>query len=175
MASRSTVRTPVAVASAAAWLAAGKTRVPGGWDFGSETMFMPYFKLRAFAVQPGAAASIASIRQMAVMRQIAEPRHAGLELQLDSAGRAVALLADDDFGLAVHQRHVELPFFVFRRARAGLLVGEIIFLAEHEHHHVGVLLDRAGLTQVRQLRALVVAAFHSPRGLPPDATIARAR
>ena len=26
----------------------------------------------------------------------------------------MALLADDDFGLAVHQRHVELPFFVFR-------------------------------------------------------------
>src|ERR1700724_4555580 len=165
MASRSTVRTPVAVASAAAWLASGESRLRGGRDFGSETMFMPYFKLRAFAVQPGAAASIASIRQMAVMRQIAEPRHAGLELQLDSAGWAMALLADDDFGLAVHQRHVELPFFVFRRSDPRFLVGEVIFLAVHEHHHVGVLLDRAGFTQVGQLRAFVVAALDLARQL----------
>jgi hypothetical protein len=81
---------------------------------------------------------------MAVLGEIAEPRQAGFELQFHGAGGAMALVADDDFGLAVHQRHVELPFFIFRRARTRFLVGEVIFLAEHEHHHVGVLLDRAG-------------------------------
>ncbi len=125
---------------------------------------MPHFTRRAAAVQPRAAFS-SPVRQMAVLRQIAEPRELALELQFDGAGRAVALLADDDFGLAVHQRHVELPFFVFRRADARLLVGEVIFLAIHEHHDVGVLLDRAGFTQVGQLRALVVAVFDLTRQL----------
>jgi hypothetical protein len=37
--------------------------------------------------------------------EIAEARDRGVELQLHGAGRAVALLADDDLGLAVHQRH----------------------------------------------------------------------
>src|SRR5713101_3517785 len=148
MASRSTVSTPVAVASAAAWFASGERMVLAGIDFASETMFMPHFTRRSGAVQPGNRGLIGSLRQMAVMRQIAEPRQAGLELQFDGAGGAVPLLADDDFGLAVHQRHVQLPFFVFRRAGPRLLVGEIVFLAEHEHHHVGVLFDRAGFTQV---------------------------
>ena len=107
--------------------------------------------------------SVGVRRQMAVLREVAEPGELALELQFDGAGRAVALLADDDFGLAVHQRHVELPFFVFRRADARLLVGEVIFLAVHEHHDVGVLLDRTGFTQVGQLRALVVAAFDLTR------------
>ena len=41
----------------------------------------------------------------------------------------------------------------------------VVFLAEDEDHHVGVLLDRAGFTQVRELRPLVVAAFDLPREL----------
>src|SRR5260370_32337094 len=92
------------------------------------------------------------IGQMAVMRQSAESRKLAFKLQFDRAGRAVALLADDDLGLAVHKRHVELPFFVFRRTDARFLVGEVIFLAEHDYHDVGVLFDRPGFTQVRQLR-----------------------
>jgi hypothetical protein len=39
----------------------------------------------------------------AVMRQIAESRKLAFKLQLDRASRAVALLADDDLGLAVNQ------------------------------------------------------------------------
>ena len=42
---------------------------------------------------------------------------------------------------------------------------QIVFLTEHEQHHVGVLLDRAGLAQVRKLRPLVVAALDLPRQL----------
>ena len=51
------------------------------------------------------------------------------------------------------------------RAFARLLVLEVIFLAIHEHHHVGVLFDRARFTQVRELRALVVARFNLTRQL----------
>ena len=39
--------------------------------------------------------------QMVVLRQIAEAGIFAFEGQFDRAGRAVALLADDDFGLAV--------------------------------------------------------------------------
>ena len=35
----------------------------------------------------------------------------------------------------------------------------VVLLAEHEHHHVGVLFDRSRFPQVRQLRALVLAGF----------------
>src|SRR5438876_11482124 len=164
MASRSTVSTPVAVTSAAAWFASGESRVPCGMDLGSGAMFMPLFTRRNAAIQPQFA-SIAAVGQVAILCEIAEARELALELHFHGAGRAVALLADDDFGLAVHQRHIELPFLVFRRARTRFLIGQIVFLAEHEHHNVGVLLDRAGFTQIRQLRALVVAAFDLTRQL----------
>src|SRR5712691_666415 len=42
-------------------------------------------------------------RQPALVGEVGEARHLGLELQLDRAGRAVTLLADDDLGLAVHR------------------------------------------------------------------------
>ena len=41
----------------------------------------------------------------------------------------------------------------------------IIFLAEHEQHDVGVLLDRAGFAQVRKLRPLVLAVLDLARQL----------
>src|SRR5260370_737126 len=159
MPSRSTVSTPVALASAAAWFASGERRLLAGIDFGSETMFMPRLYAAEQGGQPCNRGLIGSLRQLAVMGQVAEPRQAGLELQFDGAGRAVPLLADHDSGLAMHQRHVQLPFLVFRRAGPRLLVGEIVFLTDHEHHHVSVLFDRPGFTQVRQWRTLVVAAL----------------
>src|SRR5258707_14656755 len=116
------VRPQVAAASAAAWLASGERSVLRGIDLGSETMFMPRFYAAPDGRSTVQTASITSLRQMAVMRQIAEPGQAGFELQFNRAGRAVALFADDDFGLAMNQRHVQLPFFVFRRARAGLFI-----------------------------------------------------
>src|ERR1700747_292553 len=97
----------------------------------------------------GKVSLVRPIRQMAVLGEIAEPGDRRIEVQFDGTGRTVTLLADDDFGLAVHQGHVELPLLIFRRARAWLLVAEIILLAIHEDDEVGVLFDRAGFTQIR--------------------------
>jgi len=44
-------------------------------------------------------------------------------------------------------------------------VGRFLFFLVNEDHHVGVLFDRAGFTQVRQLRALIVARFDLARQL----------
>src|SRR5580658_296423 len=69
------------------------------------------------------------------------------------ADRAVALLADDDLGGAVHLLEPVCPFLIgfvefavvvmldLRR----LFARQIIFFAEDEHHDVRVLLDRARL------------------------------
>ena len=81
-----------------------------------------FYARHTAAVQPRAARQYCFGPAMAVMGEIAEAGELALELQFDGAGRAVALLADDDFGLAVHQRHVELPFLVFGRADPRLLV-----------------------------------------------------
>ena len=78
----------------------------------------------------------------------------GVEGELDGADGAVALFRDDDFGDAnqlVQPVAPFLPFLVrFRIARVcrRLGAGEVIFLAEHEHHDVGILFDRAGFAQV---------------------------
>ena len=78
----------------------------------------------------------------------------------------MALLGDDDVGRALDLVEQSLPFDIFRVVRiARLLVLDVVFLAEHEQHHVGVLLDGAGFAQVRKLRALVLAAFHLTREL----------
>ena len=65
----------------------------------------------------------------------------------------------------VHLVHQVLPFLMLGGVGAGLLAGEVIFLAVDEEHHVGILLDGAGLSEVGQLRALVVAVFDLARKL----------
>src|SRR5687767_3881850 len=65
------------------------------------------------------------------------------ERELDGAGRTVALLSHDDFGYAFHLR-IRLP-----------VVGAVLLLAEDEHDEVGVLLERAGLAQVGELRPVI--------------------
>src|SRR5947208_589781 len=106
MASRSTVRMPVAAACAAAWLASGESREES--DFGSEAMFMPYVTWPAARVQPAEERLRNAVRQIIVFDEITEPRELPFELQSDSARRSVALLCDDDFGLAKGKLHVEL-------------------------------------------------------------------
>src|ERR1051325_5144888 len=132
MASRSMVRTPgavaVAAASAAAALASGDNRSAAAIDFRSDAGAMPHSTRGPGEVQPCMAMSVSPFRQVALLCEIAEARELAFEMQFDRTGWAVTLLADNDFGLAVHQRHLELPFFVFRRARARLLVGEVVFL-----------------------------------------------
>src|ERR1700730_1753288 len=83
------------------------------------------------------------LERLIVARQIVEAGDRGIELQVDVAGGAMTLLADDDLGLAVGRIHLGLPLDVVVGARPWLLVAEVILLAEHEQHHVGVLLDRA--------------------------------
>src|ERR1700682_65385 len=56
--------------------------------------------------------------------QVVEPRVGAAELELDHAGRAVAVLGDDQLGDAS-------PF-----------VGLVVLGAEKEHHDVRILLDR---------------------------------
>ena len=40
-----------------------------------------------------------------------------------------------------------------------LALAQIIFLAIHKHHHIGVLLNRARLAQVSQIWPFVLALF----------------
>ncbi len=86
-------------------------------------------------------------------------------MQLDGADGAVALLADDDLGDVAHMVHVFLPGQVFGRALARLGPAFVIALAIDEHDHVGVLFDRSGFAQVRQLGPLVLARLHLARQL----------
>src|SRR3954468_2925875 len=62
----------------------------------------------------------------------------------DVSGRAVSVLGHDEVRLT--------------RAR-GLLLVEV--LAVQQNHHVGVLLDRAGLSKVGELRALVLSLLRA--------------
>ncbi len=98
--------------------------------------------------------------------QIGEAGKFRLERQLHGAGRSVTLLGDDDVGCAFHLVEQGFPFRVFRIGRiAWLHVLDVIFFTEHEQHHVGVLLDRAGFAKVGKLRTFVFTAFHRTREL----------
>src|SRR6516165_7655413 len=90
MASRSTLSTPVAVASAAALFASGERMEFAGIDFGSEAMFMPYSKRGKAAVQPPMAGTlVGSVGQLVFEHEIAKARDGGVEVELDGAGRTV--------------------------------------------------------------------------------------
>src|SRR5947209_3916724 len=81
---------------------------------------------------------------------------AGIRFQEDDRDFArgpVSLLADDQLGLDTE----------FRRALFGLLAG--LPLAEDEYHDVRVLLDRAGLAEVGELRSLPRTLFGRPAQL----------
>ena len=72
----------------------------------------------------------------------------------------MALLADDDLGLAMQVAHPLGPFrHLVELVVRGFFPLDVIFLAEDKHHDVGVLLDRARFPKVAQLGPLVVAAF----------------
>src|SRR5208337_3787759 len=91
---------------------------------------------------------LTDFRDRVFPRQRTEPGHLGVELQFDRAGGAMPLLADDHLGPAVRALHLAHPGDVLLGAGPRLLVLEIIFLAEDEQHHVGVLLDLPGFAQV---------------------------
>jgi hypothetical protein len=109
------------------------------------------------------------VRQLIIVDIIAKAGDCSFKFQLHLAGRAVALLGDDQFGHAFHALEFGQPFgmivkhlgvIAFHRP-LGLARHHIIFLAEHEQHNVRVLLDRARFAKVRELRALVFSAFDS--------------
>src|ERR1043166_1286726 len=108
-----------------------------------------------------------------VAGEVAEFGDDALEMQGNGADRPVALLGDVDFGHVMHGvaafQAVRVAGGEFLRrlvvALLGLVALVVVLLAEDEHHHIGVLLDRARFTQIGQLRALVVALFHRAREL----------
>src|SRR3979411_45759 len=71
--------------------------------------------------------------------QVVEAGVVAAELELDHAGRAVAVLGDDGLG------------------EAGPLIGFVVFWAKQKHYNVTILFDAARLSQVTQDRALVRA------------------
>src|SRR5437762_3411049 len=80
-------------------------------------------------------------------RVVVEARVFLLEMKLQVAGRPLALLADEHFGDSLDDL-------------VGLRIDRPVvkLLPVNEQHNVGVLLDRAGLAQVRELRPAVLAA-----------------
>src|SRR5450759_321785 len=69
--------------------------------------------------------------------QVVEPRVVAAELELDHAGRAIAVLGDDQLG------------------DPGSLVGLVVLWAKQKHDNVTILFDASAFTKVAQDRALV--------------------
>src|SRR6476646_4316347 len=77
--------------------------------------------------------------ELVFLGEIGEARHIVLEVQRDVTGWSVALLADDDLGLAVDFFHFRRPLEVFFSSGARFAIAQVIFFAKHKHHDVGVL------------------------------------
>jgi hypothetical protein len=99
-------------------------------------------------------------RHRVIRCEVGEPRDGVFELEAHCSGGAMALLADDDLGNAVDLLHLLPPRLELDRPGFWFLVLQVIFFAEHEEHHVRVLLDRSRFAEVGELRALVVAVLH---------------
>ena len=106
--------------------------------------------------------------QPVLVGRIAEFREAAFEPQPLLPGAAVAVLGDDQLrhpcdlavlGFPFLERGEDLDRVAGDRV-LRLVRPEIIFLAIDEEHDVGVLLDRARLAKVGELRALVLALLN---------------
>src|SRR6185295_1359612 len=107
-----------------------------------------------------------ALRQTGLARERGEACYRCVELQFDSTCRPMALLADDDFGFAMHFVGLRQPFrefFAIGFQRLAHLM--VVLFTIDEQNHVGVLLDRAGFSQIRELGPFIVAAFHLARQL----------
>src|ERR1700686_4641549 len=96
----------------------------------------------ALRLPSSAAKALLLLRGPVLEIKISKASECAVKLQVDRAGGAMTLLADDDLGLAVGRIHLGLPLDMLVGARPRLLVAEVVLLAEHEHDHVGILLDR---------------------------------
>src|SRR5882724_13264907 len=120
--------------------------------------------VRMASAARSAEASAAAMGQVIVAGEIGELRDLAFEVERHRADRAVALLGDEDVGGVANLLAVFLPALdafvelfdrlVLALLRFGALV--IVLLAIDEHDDVGVLLDRAGFSQVGELRPLVL-------------------
>src|SRR5690554_1639771 len=90
-----------------------------------------------------AAAPFAGSLRLLAVRERLEARALLPEEELDDAGRAVALLADD-------QLRPALEPLLLRLHGRNVVLGTV-----QEHDQIGILLERAGLAQVGELRAVV--------------------
>src|SRR5262245_53124956 len=152
IAAKSTVRRPPASVSTGAGGCAGRKsgscRVMAGFMAGRRARVQCQVSDRALTLtRPSPAFScdnadpLYRLRHLLLAREIGEARDVRLELQFHRTGRAVTLLADDHFSGAVNRFHLGLPLNVFVGPRLGLFVAEVVFLAEHEQHDVGILLN----------------------------------
>src|SRR5882672_7825711 len=82
---------------------------------------------------------------------VIESREPLFEDPRDGASRSVALLPDNQLGLSLDVVAVLVQFLPVRRRR------HVHLFTIDEQHHVGVLLDGPRLTEVRQLRAAMLA------------------
>src|SRR3954462_499119 len=129
MAARSMVRRPPASVGSVASAAALAVRRSGSWTVMIETyggavparlVLASSQERQPHVVAVGAGGRGASrgagsrapalrshwFRHLIVAREVIEARDGRVELDIDGTGRAVALLADDDLGLAVHGGHL---------------------------------------------------------------------
>ena len=58
--------------------------------------------VRTLAVHAGRTSSLGALGKVGFARERGKSRYCRIELQLDSSGRPMTLLADDDLGLSVH-------------------------------------------------------------------------
>src|SRR6185437_42793 len=83
-----------------------------------------------------------------IVRHVLEARELAEIGQMDGAGGAVALLGDDDLGLAL---------------RVGILLAVLVLVvvavAMDEGDHVGILLDGSGFAEIGKHRLLVASAL----------------
>ena len=70
------------------------------------------------------------------------------------------LLRNVHLGDTLHLRHPTLPLQVSVGPLLRFRILQIILLAIEQQHHVGVLLERTGITQIAKQRALVIALVH---------------
>ena len=100
------------------------------------------------------------------LHEVAEAGEFALETQFDRADRTVTLLADnhltDIHGAAAFFLPGGIFLVIFHR---WFFAAQVIFFTIHEHHHIRILFDRTGFTQVGKLRFFIIALFDLTRQL----------
>src|SRR5262249_32103428 len=118
------------------------------------------------AVTRSACGPLDPFRHLIVAREVIEASNRRVELDIDGARRPVALLADDDLGLAVHAGRLHLPFRMLGRAAAPCCSSSILHGTRKEPRR------RPARSNPTRAGPRVAAACRP--GSRPGATVARA-